>query len=380
MPRSEPPATSPDVNARAPAAADMPRMGAARYGAVDALRGFALLGIFVINIIGFSMGGPTAYVNPSDVGGADPLNMGLWAFSELFVAGSMRGLFSLLFGAGIVLFTSRAPYPDGPVRVADLFYRRSIWLILFGLIHTYALLMPGDILFLYGVTALFLFPFRILSPARLLLAAAAIVAALTANSAVSEIGGLQQMQAAAEVEARQAAGQPLSAEDRQVLKREANRPAPEELLAERRSARTGDIQTLYSSNAKWSAWGGLSDLFWQMLDPAAMMLIGMALIKLGLLTGTAPRQTYLRLALVGYAIGIPLRLWLTAERVAADFSPAVTWLWITNEIARVALTLGHVGLFLLLWQMLRNSMIMRAFAAAGRMAFSNISARRLPPI
>lgn len=374
MPSPEPAAIPSDVSARTPAAVDMPRRGAARHEAIDALRGFALLGIFVINIVGLAMG-ITAYINPRLVGGADALNMSLWAFSAVFVEGSMRGLFSLMFGAGIILFTSRAPYPDGAVRVADLFYRRSIWLILFGLVHAYALLMPGDILFLYGVTALFLFPFRILKPARLLLAAAAMIAAMTAFAAVDEIGGLRTKEAAAEVEARQAAGQQLTSEDRQIVKRwqeslERNRPAERELRAER-LARTGGVQAIYSTNAKWVAWDGLAHLFWEMLDAAAMMLIGMALIKLGVLTGTAPRQLYVRLALLGYAIGIPLRIWLAAERIAADFSPVVTWPWITYQIARVAVTLGHVGLFLMLWQMLRSSMIMRALAAAGRMAFSN---------
>ena len=93
---------------------------------MDALRGFAVLGIFIINIIGFSMPG-LAFNYPTAAGGDGALNYGLWTFTEIFVEGSMRGLFSLMFGAGLILFTERALYPDGPIRVADLYYRRTLW-------------------------------------------------------------------------------------------------------------------------------------------------------------------------------------------------------------------------------------------------------------
>ncbi len=66
----------------------------------------------------------------------------------------------MLFGAGVMIMTCRAMTPDGPVGVADLHFRRNLWLVAFGLIHAYVLLWPGDILFAYGTAALFVFPFR----------------------------------------------------------------------------------------------------------------------------------------------------------------------------------------------------------------------------
>lgn len=80
----------------------------------------------------------------------------------------MRALFSMLFGAGVALMTSRAEKSGAGVRTADIFTRRNMWLTLFGILHCY-LIWQGDILYFYGVTALlFLFPFRHLKPRTLI--------------------------------------------------------------------------------------------------------------------------------------------------------------------------------------------------------------------
>ena len=116
--------------------------------ALDGLRGRAVLGIFVINILGFGLG-EASFSNPMITGGDGSLNDGLWSVANVFVNGSMRGLFSIMFGAGIILFTARAAYPDGPIQIADLYYRRTFLLILIGLVHSYVFLAPGDILLMY---------------------------------------------------------------------------------------------------------------------------------------------------------------------------------------------------------------------------------------
>lgn len=355
-------------------AAVAPRAPGKRHDALDALRGFALLGIFVINIIGFGIG-ISDLANPMITGGSDPVNLGIWYFTGIFVEGSMRGLFSLLFGAGVILFTARATYPDGPVRFADLHYRRSMWLILFGLIHGFILLMPGDILFLYGVTALFLFPLRILSPQKLLMTAGMILLVLTIWAGQSELQEQALGMQATAIEQSERQGEELSSEKSGILKKwqetlEGNRPTAEARNAEI-SARTGDIGTLYQTNAAATVWTSLLVLFHEMLDVGMMMLIGMALMKTGWLTGEKPMRAYLLLAAGGYVIGLGLRTWLMIERTEASFSPIVAWPWIFAQISRVALTIGHAGLFLLIWKAARGGWIMRGLAATGRMAFTN---------
>ncbi len=356
------------------AAAAMPQEPGNRYHALDALRGFALLGIFVINIIGFGIG-ISDLANPMAAGGSDPLNLGIWYFTALFVEGSMRGLFSLMFGASIILFTARAIYPDGPVRLADLHYRRSIWLIIFGLIHGFVLLMPGDILFLYGVTALFLFPLRILSPKKLLITAGIIWVFLTIWDARSEMREQALGMQAVAIEQLERQGNSISTEKQELLKQwqekiEGNWPTDKARSAEIR-ARTGDISTLYATNAEATAWPSLLFLFHEMLDVGMLMLIGMALMKSGWLTGEKTILSYSLMAAGGYIVGLSLRTWLLIERIDANYSPIVTWPWVFAQTSRVALTLGHAGLFLLIWKMMRDDWIMRALAATGRMAFSN---------
>lgn len=76
-----------------------------RIQALDILRGIAVLGILLMNIVGFGL--PWAYDNPTVAGGMDPPNYWAWVIPTMFFEGTMRGIFSLLFGASIVLLTDR---------------------------------------------------------------------------------------------------------------------------------------------------------------------------------------------------------------------------------------------------------------------------------
>ena len=119
-----------------------------RIESLDVLRGFALLGILLLNILGFGLVSaafldPGIYIEPYE--GIDFL---VWALIELTSEGTMRTLFSILFGAGVVLFVSGSQTKSG-----WLHYRRTFWLLLFGLIDLYLLLWYGDILVTYAIGA-----------------------------------------------------------------------------------------------------------------------------------------------------------------------------------------------------------------------------------
>ena len=348
---------------------------ASRIESLDAIRGIAVLGIFVINIVGFGLG-EAGFASPLLVGGDGPLNHGLWTFTNIFVEGSMRGLFSLLFGAGIVLFTSRALYPDGPIVVADLYYRRTFWLIVFGLVHSFGFLAPGDILLIYGIAAVILFPFRILSPQTLLILAAVTLTGLTLSALDGELAETAQGLEAVRIEQQINSGATITEQEQKLLDEwhaavEGNLPRQDDLQEEARQ-RTGDVATVYSSNAAWvvenSQFFGI--VRW-VIDGMLMMFIGMALFKLGVLTGNRNRYFYVWMVIIGYGIGLSFRIWAMYSRWTAGFSP-ILWAWGSfNQIARLAVTLGHIGLFFLLWSVFAQSWLMRALTAAGRMALSN---------
>jgi uncharacterized protein len=129
-----------------------------RLASVDTLRGFALLGILLMNVCGAGLA--FGYNDPSVLGGATGANLYAWIVSNLFFEGSMRTIFSMLFGAGVILLTERAERAGGGSTIAGIYYRRTLWLIAFGLADAYLLLWVGDILYAYGIVGLFLYPLR----------------------------------------------------------------------------------------------------------------------------------------------------------------------------------------------------------------------------
>jgi uncharacterized protein len=77
----------------------------------------------------------------------------------------------MLFGAGIILFMSGKEKQATVTAPSDYFFRRQLWLIVFGLINIYIFLWRGDILFDYGCYGFLVFVFRLWEPKKLLMAA-----------------------------------------------------------------------------------------------------------------------------------------------------------------------------------------------------------------
>src|SRR5690349_5183588 len=175
---------------------------ARRIESLDFIRGCALFGILLMNIVGMGLG--PAYDNPTIMGGATGINLETWYFFNVGFEGTQRALFSILFGAGVILFSSRAE-ASGRSDHADLYFRRQLWLIGFGLFNAWILLWLGDILYYYGITALFLYAFRKLPARNLLiigLAGFALGAAWSAYDANRTLKTFQEAQAAQKVPER----------------------------------------------------------------------------------------------------------------------------------------------------------------------------------
>src|SRR5215475_15645820 len=139
-----------------------------RISSLDVLRGFALLGILVMNIGDYALPEGFDY-NPTILGPLGRSSLLLWAGRFILFEGKMRALFSMLFGAGVILLTSRLEKRGDAAIAGDIFTRRNMWLTLFGVLHAY-FLWWGDIVYFYGMTALlFLYPCRKLKARTLLI-------------------------------------------------------------------------------------------------------------------------------------------------------------------------------------------------------------------
>ena len=124
-----------------------PVAAAERIGTLDFIRGLAVMGILAANIVAF--GQPfEAYMYPSAFL-TDPADPGgwMWIVQFILIDGKMRGLFTLLFGAGMYLFMEKA-WARGATRGLQA-WRLAI-LLMFGLIHFF-FIWDGDILFYYAV-------------------------------------------------------------------------------------------------------------------------------------------------------------------------------------------------------------------------------------
>lgn len=129
-----------------------------RIASLDELRGFAVLGILLINIA--SMGLPaTSSINPTVYGGATGADFVAWYVNYTFVDGAMRAIFSMLFGAGFILFFYRLETRGAGSSALVLLARRAWLLIAFGVFDACVLLWDGDILWTYGLAAFCLLPF-----------------------------------------------------------------------------------------------------------------------------------------------------------------------------------------------------------------------------
>ena len=146
-----------------------------RIQSLDVLRGFAVLGILVMNIQSFSMIG-AAYINPTAYGDLTGANYVVWLLCHVLADMKFLSIFSMLFGAGIVLMTSRREEATG--RSAGVHYRRMGWLLVIGAMHAY-LLWYGDVLFSYAMCGFLVFLFRRRKPATLIMLGLAVVMVAT---------------------------------------------------------------------------------------------------------------------------------------------------------------------------------------------------------
>ena len=348
-----------------------------RVRSLDLLRGVALLGILPINILGFAW--------PDEIGsaplldpGAGSLDLALWAFDHFVFDTKMISLFSMLFGAGLVLMSDRAE--ERKTRLLWIHYRRMVWLLVIGLIHAY-LIWSGDILVPYAACGFLLYPFRKLRPRTLIL-----VGALLNLMYVPVFLGFRTQvlpllqETAMRAEAKLEADVPLRKWERVAL------DAWKTLSgSDSRQAALDDIDEHRSSHSKIVKLRAqeligihlLGIPFFMIEWFGGRMLIGMGLMKLGVFSAKCSTRSYLAMMLVGYGVGLPFMMIDTCERIQHDFFinrgfltflEGWDFLWFMGSLPVV---FGHIGAVMLFYQSGAIAWLTRRLAAVGRMALSN---------
>ena len=141
----------------------MPLKENERYVSIDILRGFAILGIFLVNMPAFYS--PFLYLNPEtywDKGIDSALN----AFVDVLAQASFYPLFAFLFGYGAIMIAERSQLKG--LSFPLLFTRRLLILLVFGCIHAFSI-WHGDILITYAITGFLLMLFYKLKGKTLLI-------------------------------------------------------------------------------------------------------------------------------------------------------------------------------------------------------------------
>lgn len=333
-----------------PAPAPRPVAERERIAALDVLRGFALLGILAMNIASFSQP-MAAYSNPTVLGRPEGAEFWIYAVSYVVFSQKFMSLFSILFGAGVLLMTRRAEARSG--RSAALHYRRMLWLLLIGLLHAH-LIWYGDILVLYAVCGMAVYPLRRLRP-RLKVAIA--IAVMLVPTAVSVRLGSAAAGSPERIEAMRAHWDP-----------------PPETVAEEvaiyRGGWWGQMAHRVPASVQFET---VFTLLFGLWRAGGLMLLGMALLEWGVLSAERSRRFYAWLALAGLGIGLPVVVYGLSRLVAADweFPYAMFFGETYNYWAAPLVSLGYVGLLVLALGSRRGAEATAPLAAVGRMAFTN---------
>jgi len=319
---------------------------------VDILRGVALLGILLMNIQSFSMIG-AAYVNPTAYGDLHGPNWWVWLLCHVLADQKFMTIFSMLFGAGILLMTQHIEARGLPS--TRLHYRRMGWLILFGLLHGF-LLWDGDILYDYGVSGLIVYLLRKMSPWKQLLMAGLM---LVIGSGISVAGyySMPWWPAAQKQDLKQNIWQPTPKQEGREIA--AYRGSFTSALRERAQSERENITQAF--------------FFWALWRVTGLMLAGMAMFKLGVFSAKRSQAVYTGMIAVAVLIGIPTVLYGVQREIKAGWSFGYSFFLAAqyNYYASILVSFGWIGAVMLACKSRWLLAHMGPLAAVGRMAFSN---------
>lgn len=328
-----------------------------RIKSLDTMRGFAVLGILAVNAAFFAAPWQAAIDPMAEPLAIDQSTLWSWFVMHVFFEFKCITLFSILFGASIFLVGGeRSDKERGAV-----LRRRLFWLLVFGLIHA-TLIWYGDILVTYALTGFLVMFARSWKPRTLLIVGVLLfILAILLQSALALVYGIIPAEKLGSIRGEIAQALTLSPEDFQRMQ----------------AAYQGGVVSGIQANVDtWITFLG-NALFGIVVRTAGVMMIGMALFKLGFLSGNAPRWLYGLMLFVGLG-ALSLIAWQAWINWGARFElmHMLTVGGVANAALSIFVSIGYASLFVLLVKA-GARLITEPLAAVGRMAFTNYIAQSL---
>lgn len=299
---------------------------AARITSLDLIRGVAVLGILLMNAVSFRFGS-APYFNLSAGGSVGWLDWVVGVLGEVLVDQKFMGMFSLLFGAGMVLFMDRAA-ARGARAVALNLWRNALLLII-GAAHF--AFWDGDVLMAYALSSVVLLALRGLPNWWLVGIGAAVFGASAATGLAAQ--GVVN--------------------------------ASEVSLAGIWTAGETDDESAVA----------LITLAGFFLRALGAILMGAGLYRIGFMSGRLPMQAYRRTAAVGLGVGLPLAALGVVVTALGGYSREVAFIGqLPNTLGTLPAALGYMSL-IVIWDARAESRLKRRLRAVGRMALTNYLAQ-----
>ena len=319
-----------------------------RIHSLDLIRGFAVLGILIMNITSFSQIN-MAYMNPTIGAGLEGYNQYFHGFNYIFADTRFMSIFSMLFGAGVVLFTQRIEAKGE--RVAALHYKRMFWLLIFGLTHAY-FIWVGDILVAYAICGSLVFFFRKKSIRTLFIIAIVLFLIPIILNFMTYYG------------------MPKDALERIFA---FFYPSTEQIAAQTKIMQGSYIEQvpLRIENAlELQTLVFMIDTFWR---TSAMMLLGMILYRKGILSADKSSAYYNNMIWLGFVPGLIISSLGLNHVYSSDWSGAYVMNIGANYkfVSGLLMALGYIGLVIWIYKKGILKKLQNRLQATGRMAFTN---------
>ena len=330
-----------------------PVKNAARIQSLDVIRGIAVLGILIMNIIAHAL--PfEAYGNPLSYGVQTAADGYAWIISNLFANGTMRSLFSILFGVSIILLTQ-----NKEKKVAKRFFiRRCLFLALFGLFHAHVMLFFGDILFSYAIVGMVIFFWQDISIKTTYIIITLFILLSLILFGFFALVGANVPEAAQEMALEIARIKTLSLV--QII------------------AHSGTYLDAFKVNSGISIEMQTINILFLFIDVAPLMLLGFNLYRTGFITGKKSCGCYVKAMIIGLVIGTAVNGYLIHFSLERNFDmPAQMFFMSIIDFSRIALSISFISMVHIIMKMGVLKSVINALASIGKMALSCYLAQSL---